>query len=745
MIAICSQTSLRSSASPSGATAHCRARWLAAIVAVGLSPAAMGATATTAVAPLPAPAAAAAPGSVPASASAPAPASESASLEQIVVTATRLPVRASTLPLSLDAVDGGTIRLVSPTHHVETLNRVAGVMIQRGSGQESLTAIRSPVLTGAGSCGAFLFLENSVPIRPVGFCNVNELLEVNTEQAAAIEVLRGPGTALYGSNAVHGIVNVRQPDADGRPALALGLDAGPADYGRARFEARAGRDDARLGAAGFYAHDGGWRDESGYDEAKLNLVADGTLGGTAARGDFAATTLDQETAGFVTGKGAYRDGALRETNPNPEAYREAHALRLTGLLEPPLAGGTRLELRPYLRSSRMEFLQHFLLGQPLERNGQESGGLMSALVWDADPDGRVVAGLDLELADSFLLQRQDGPTTGGAPGANAIRPAGLHYDYDVASQVAAGYVHGERRFAGRWRASAGLRAEWVRYDYDNRMLDGNTDENGVPCTPTGCLYSRPADRTDTFVDLAPKLALAVDLAEGLLAYANASVGFRPPEMTELYRLQRTQRVAELDSERIDALELGLKAAYPTWSAEAALFDMDKRDLILRESNGFNVSGGRTSHRGVEYTLRWRPASPLELAVAGTYARHRYEFTRAVEGGERIVAGNDVDTAPRSVYRASIAWQPRPGIATEAEWLAVGDYWLDAANEHRYDGHGLLNLRARWQLGSRWSAALRLNNALDRWYADRADFAFGTYRYFPGRGRALFAELSWSRE
>jgi len=71
------------------------------------------------------------------------------------------------------------------------MNRVAGVMIQRGSGQESLTAIRSPVLAGAGACGGFLFLENACR-SGVGFCNVNELMEVNTEQAQAIEILRGP-------------------------------------------------------------------------------------------------------------------------------------------------------------------------------------------------------------------------------------------------------------------------------------------------------------------------------------------------------------------------------------------------------------------------------------------------------------------------------------------------------------------------------------------------------------------------
>jgi iron complex outermembrane recepter protein len=34
-------------------------------------------------------------------------------------------------------------------------------------------------------------LENGIPIRPTGFCNVNELFDVNSEQAQPIEVLRG--------------------------------------------------------------------------------------------------------------------------------------------------------------------------------------------------------------------------------------------------------------------------------------------------------------------------------------------------------------------------------------------------------------------------------------------------------------------------------------------------------------------------------------------------------------------------
>ena len=129
-------------------------------------------------------------------------------LDEVIVTATRSPVAVMDYPGSATRVDMATVGLTGPTHSSELLNRAPGTMIQRGSGQESLTALRSPVLTGAGACGAVLVLEDSIPIRPVGSCNVNELFEVNVEQAAAIEILCGPGSPLYGSSAVHGVINV---------------------------------------------------------------------------------------------------------------------------------------------------------------------------------------------------------------------------------------------------------------------------------------------------------------------------------------------------------------------------------------------------------------------------------------------------------------------------------------------------------------------------------------------------------
>src|SRR6056297_1795673 len=89
-------------------------------------------------------------------------------------------------------LDRDEIETIRPTHPAELFTRLPGTWITRGSGQEHLSAVRSPLLTGAGGCGALLILEDGIPIRPPGFCNVNNLFEVNLLQADGLRVLRGP-------------------------------------------------------------------------------------------------------------------------------------------------------------------------------------------------------------------------------------------------------------------------------------------------------------------------------------------------------------------------------------------------------------------------------------------------------------------------------------------------------------------------------------------------------------------------
>ncbi|HEV7607136.1 MAG TPA: TonB-dependent receptor [Steroidobacteraceae bacterium] len=667
--------------------------------------------------------------------------------QDIVVTATRDRRSAFQTPASITRIDHETIEAVGSKHQADVLNRNAGVYIQRGSGAESLGAIRSPVLAGAGACGSFLVAEDSLPIRPVGFCNLNEMFELNYEQAGQIEVLRGPGSSMFGASAVHGVVNLLTPRVPSLPDYSLGFEGGSDSFKRLSISGKhlfAGADDG-IGVYGVATRAPGWRDASGVDEAKLNLLGDVAVGGGHLRVRAAGSVLNQETAGFIQGHNSYRDEATAHTNPNPEAFRDASSARLSAHYDERdvFGRGSDFEIAGIYRRSRMDFLQHFLIGKPLEHNAQTSvmvSGIASIPIGKFST--RIV--LDAEKASSELTEFQSGPATDGAPAANAIRPAGFHYDYTVNSWTLGGTLALEYRISERFTATAALRADETNYDYDNHMIDGNTRADGTLCGGGGCLYSRPADRTDRFDNLSPSLTLAWQPTLHHLLYVNASSGFRPPEMTEVYRLQRQQSVADLNSESLDSVELGWKYHVESLSLNAAFYDMKKRDVILRETNGFNVSNGATRHRGFEYEARfdtWR----WNLSLNGSFARHQYAFSRAIEGGETIVSGNDIDTAPRNLHTLAFdlklgqsgAWR----LGTDVVY--VGKYFLDAANTATYPGHTVANGRLMWNAAKDLRAALRIDNLFDKRYADRADFAFGDYRYFPARGRAVFLSIDYA--
>lgn len=672
---------------------------------------------------------------------------DTSSSQDIVVTATRHRSVARETPASISRIDDDTIAAIGSKHQADVLNRNAGVYIQRGSGSESLGAIRSPVLAGAGACGSFLVAEDSLPIRPVGFCNLNEMFETNYEQAHQIEVLRGPGSSRFGASAVHGVINVISPEVRELPDLALGFEGGSDSFKRVTggWGWQPGFEGAGFGMYGVATRAPGWRDSSGVDEAKLNLLSEVGVGAGKLRIRAAGTVLNQETAGFIQGFDSYRDEDLARSNPNPEAFRDASSARVSAHYEnrDAFGDGSLLSVAGIYRRSRMDFLQHFLIGKPLEHNAQTSYMLSGTAAFATDKLTTRVT-LDAESASSELTEFQPGPATDGAPAANAIRPAGQHYDYTVDSWTLGATLALEYRNDYGLTVTAALRADQTNYDYDNHMVDGNTRADGTPCGAGGCLFSRPADRSDRFDNLSPSLTLGWK-PELVLFYVNVSTGFRPPETTELYRLQRQQSEVDLDSESLDSVELGWKYVGDFFSLNGAFYEMKKRDVILRETNGFNVSNGATRHRGFEYEARL-DAGRWNAALNGSFARHEYAFSRAVEGGETIISGNDVDTAPRNLH--TLALEVRPGESEAwllgADVIYVGKYFLDAANTATYPGHTVANARLVWDAQGPLRAALRVDNLFDKRYADRADFAFGNYRYFPARGRAVFLSIDYVR-
>jgi len=665
----------------------------------------------------------------------------------IVVTGSRQASDLLTLTGNIDRISREDIQSVRAVHPSDLLNRSTGVHIQANNGMESLPSMRSPVLTGPGAAGAFLILEDGIATRAAGFANNNGLSELNLAQAQEVEIVRGPASAVYGSNAVHGVVNViSAPVNDGGDVT---LMVGPNE--RYQVQGSVGK---TMGQHGFSVNsqivdDGGYRDDSEFQSSKIGLRHEYLSGKNAVTTTISGFLLDQNTAGFIAsgdnGQGCfnsefedenlYKDDAAMQKNCDQDAYRKWSSLRITSKWQRELSDETYVQFTPYFRTNSMEFRQHYLPSEALEENSHLSVGLTSSYHWALDNNVALILGLDLEGTQGELTETQQKPDQFGFGKA---RQQGLHYKFNVDASTIAPYVQANWRYNDILTFSGSLRFDVINYNYDNLIADGTTKGDGSSCVdnearPVGCLYQRPPDSDDSYESLSAKVGFNYRLGGQTALFGDWSQGFRAPQITDLYRIQNQQIIGQIDSEKIESQEIGVRGLSGQLTYELVAFYMSKNNFFFRDASGLNVTDGETSHQGVELGLDYQIVQNINFALNYSYGQHRYEFDRETSG---VVKGNQIDTAPPRLANLRLQWQPSDTSDLAIEWSHVGAYYLDPANEHQYAGHNLVQLRAQLALNENITLLARLENLLNEQYASRADYAFNAYRFFGGQPRAL---------
>lgn len=660
-----------------------------------------------------------------------APVSNNDRLEELVVTGRRGAQAMETLIGQVGRLSDSELEQIAHTHLQEAAVRLPSVWLSRGDGQELLAAVRSPVFTGAGNCGETLVTENGLPIRPSGLCNVNQLFETNSEQAGGLEVWRGAGTVFYGSNALHGVINVLSP-VIGRNYVAL--EAGTDDYKRFKLgiHHQSGAHQWQLSANG--NSNGSFKDESGFDQQKVSLLHRYEGDEVTVNSLLNVTNLNQETAGYVRGFEEYKTSGWNN-NDNPEAYRNAQSVRLSSRVSMPLANGAEWSITPYARYSDMDFIQHYLPDQSVEENGQRSAGLNTTYSLPLSDDLKLWLGLDLEWASMSVEENQERGDI--AFGASPVRFRGKHYDFEVDSQLAAVFANLEWKLGQATSIEIGTRLESLTYDYDNRMVDGSTRDDGTACA-TSCRYFRAADREDHFTNISGHMGFNHQLTDTWSIYGRLANAYRAPQINERYRLLDGQDVDQFEEKNLQSAELGVRFGGDSLFAEVSAYRMSKDDVILKASNNQTVGDGETRHTGVDLELGYEFNDQLSMTLAAAWAKHEILKSSPING--MSVDGNIMDTAPRWQGSAQLAYQVTKPTRVEVEWVYLDNYYLDTENTAEYEGHSLFNLRVHTQWNENWSTALRLKNIGNTQYAERADFAFGSYRYFVGERRAAFLEV-----
>ncbi len=699
-----------------------------------------------------------------------------------MVTATREPELLKETPASIGILRPETIQWIGPAHPQQILGQIPGVAISVTNGEGHTTSIRQPFTTSP----LYLFLEDGIPVRPTGFFNHNALYEVNLPMAGGIEVTRGLGSALYGSDAIGGIINVLTQSSGPKPKLSLSSEGG--SFGWWRELASLSSGSTPLGE--FHAdlnltHTDGWRRATAYDRQSANVRWDWTLNpDTRLKTIVGYTHIDQQTGANTPLPWDLYQNAPR-TNLFAPAYRQVSAFRLSSELERRFGEGA-LTLTPYFRDNRMNLNGSFNLSSDprIEKTESQSYGLLAK--WRQDfPDffrAKLILGLDLERSpgqrteDALSLTRTDIRT-----GAAATSATGAYtqytgttlgnriYDYGVTFWGASPYLHGEISPLEKLRLTAGARYDTLGYDLKNRILTPVSTQGGMS-------FGQARSDSLTFQRLNPKVGLTYELTRHHSLYGSYNQGFRIPAESQLFRgggnanaaiaASRAANALRLQPIKAHQFEIGARGQLLGFDYTLALYELRKRDDLvstrfldpaLGQNVSVNQNAGKTQSRGIEISLGRDLLKGLNLESSLSFARHQYldwKGLNSSNGAPFDFSGNDMAAAPRFVSNTRLSWSPIEALSTQLEWVRIGSYYLQESNApstngvnagvSKYAGHHLFNFRSAYELCRHARLFLRVLNLADSRYADSAQISSNTAVYSPGLPRTFYGglELLW---
>lgn len=656
------------------------------------------------------------------------------SLDEITVTGTRETTAKAESSATTTLIQEEELHRLRPSHPAEVMNRVPGVHINVTSGEGHMTAIRQPITTSP----VYLYLEDGVPTRSTGFFNHNALYEVNVPQADGVEVLKGPGTALYGSDAIGGVINVMTRPAPAQAEAEANIEFGGHGWKRALITAGNSWTNDGLRADLNITQSDGWRDETKYDRQSATVRWDRFLdSGASLKTVLAASKVDQAQTGAVS-RADYEDNP--KINYTPIGFRQVEAIRLSSAYEHETVNSLT-SITPYYRHNVLDLMPTWALSYDptIYTTQNDSFGLTLKHRRDyATMRTRVIVGADMDYSPGSREEKSiNRVKTGKIYTSYSINQA--VYDYDVSFKGFSPYVHVETSPSEHLRLNAGLRYDVLSYDYDNKLSVVTTGK-----------HRRPGDTTVDFTHLSPKLGATYAFSEHLNGFASYKHAFRAPSEGQLFRQGQAENTVDLEPVKVDSFEIGLRGKVGTpFNYEVSVYHMTKRDDIVSFTNTVDgtretLNAGKTLHRGIEIGLGTSITPRLQLHAGLSYAKHTFEDWSPKSGV--VYDGNELKQAPRFLGNLSLRYLPvaLKGGVVELNWERMGSYWEDDENTNRYEGHDVVNILVNYPVSRQLEFYARLNNVTDERYATGASFTQSRGEELtPGLPRTLYAGMNYT--
>jgi iron complex outermembrane receptor protein len=653
-------------------------------------------------------------------------------LNTITVTASRGDaVKRSEAPIAITSLSARTIQDTKSTTVDQLLNKVSGVQMVNLGNEQHQMSIRQPMTTKS----LFLYLEDGIPVRTTGLFNHNALLEMNMASVKNIEVIKGPSSSLYGSEAIGGVVNFITQAPTATPLAKISVQTNNLGYKRADIQTGITAGKFGFALSGYYADKrNSFIEFTDFHKGTITTRADYRFSKKTVLSN--SLTALRYYSDMPSGVDSLMFATHSFTSPQTFTYRKVDATRYHSTLTHNWNDRNKSVLSFVYRNNTIGQNPAYRIKDDYKKTGNTWTGKKDLAHGEINESSfhsiSLIAQHRLKI-DWKNTVINGGISTDLSPSAYEARYIRIKKDtvsrkyvsYLPTDSTLTNYSTGLNNYAAfaslefspleKLRIVASLRYDLFHYDFDNHLKPS--------------AFSGSPDTANRFSRISPKIGFTWSLSARSGIYANYSEGFVPPQVTEMYT---GVKVPNLNPSVFYNYEAGgwIEIIRNRLSADVSAYLLKGTNEIisvkLDDGSSENRNAGRTGHKGIEFGLQGNPLRDLSLRISGAYSEHRFE--EFVEKGSSY-NGKEMNGAPRWLYNAEAWYRPSflKGFRIGAEWQHVGSYFMDPQNTVRYNGYDALNLRTGYQLKG-FEVWVNVMNATNNYYSYISSKSSSGYSY-----------------
>jgi iron complex outermembrane receptor protein len=667
-------------------------------------------------------------------------------LESVVVTASRQAATRAQTPVAIHKIGSALIQDTKALQLTEIINKVPGVVMLDYRNEQHGMGIRQPF----GTSAYFLYMEDGLPLRPLGVFNHNALIESNLQGLNSVEVIKGPASSLYGPEAVGGAINLITKTAPGIPSAQIGYQVDEWGYKRVQFTAGAqvGKKWSIMTGGYVARQKGSWASNSDFDKSSINVRLDYQLTPkTKLWGSFAYNDYFSQTGGNIDSTGYY---SRSYQSPADFTYRSSFSSRSRLTLEHKWSDNANSSLTAFYRDNALGQNPSYSIswtspaltasGQ-VNQNSFKSFGLMGQ-------HSQNVEFLNSKLVAGFLLDRS--PNDYWAYKINLaatlrsdkksvekftitqVLPTTFLGNYSAVIWNKAAYAQFDLHPVEKWRLSLGGRFDQMSFDYTN-FIDNSTG-------------------TKSYEQFSPKLGVTYEASSALGFYGNFSKGFSPPALSAVFRARPAAQAAATGEKFYLSIDPAVFSNYEVggWASlwqnkvffDYTFYRLEGNNELLGIRQPDNTtdyqSAGKTLHEGIEYQITIRPNDSWNFRFGGTNAKHTFvDFVLSTRATDALknVNGKEMPQAPNFIANSEVTYKYK-GARIALEWQKIGPWFQDQVNRVSFEGVSVFNLRMGYNYKAYqfFTNILNLGDSLYATTATRGNNATDKSTYTPAAPR-----------